>query len=244
MIFEDVSSIFAPTRANPVSQPPACQFDVQAQTRTGEIKFVTKTAPASDQFLRAFAVIGRGTVLETRRGVVAVEDLMPGDRVMTASGRAEILNWCGSVTLDPARLPGFGLVRVPVDAYGPGRPATDTVFGPGAMRVHRSPAVCARLRASAVLSPLVECADEGAMIPIAPTAPVTFFQLGFSRQTGLNVGGMEVASLFAAQPGLDQIIPAIRAPYLSMFPQYQNVGAAGRAMGPTLSRAEIDQLAA
>ncbi len=244
MIFDSASSISSPARPDPMPYAPDCVFEVLAQTRASAIQSVTRSAPASALFLRAFAVVGRGAVLETARGDVAIEDLMPGDRVMTSSGRAEALTWRGSVTLDPETSEDLRLTRVPVDAYGPGRPATDTVFGPGAMRVHRTTTLCARLGASAVMSPLVDCADEGAMIPITPVAPVAFFQLGFARQCGLKIGGVEIASLFAAQSGLDRIAPATRATYLSLFPQYLHFKAAGRAMGPTLSNDEIDQLAA
>jgi hypothetical protein len=245
MIFDTAAPAFLPDTTHPNLQPPVCRFEVIAHTRTGLVQSVARTAPGVGPFLAAFAVIARGAVLETTHGQVAIEDVTPGDRIMTSSGRVEQVNWRGSVTLDPGAMPEpLSLTRVPVDAYGPGRPATDTLFGPGAIRVHRAASVCARLSAKAVLSPLAEFADDGAMFPITPRAAVEFFQLGFARQSGLLIGGVEVASLYAAQPGLDRMTPTTRAAYQSLFPQFLHVEAAGRALGPTLSREELEQMAA
>ena len=61
-------------------------------------------APAIPAFEDAFGALGRGTILQTRHGPVAVEDLMPGDSLRLIDGSFAPLLWRGMMTItQPAR---------------------------------------------------------------------------------------------------------------------------------------------
>ncbi|MCJ2023444.1 Hint domain-containing protein [Methylobacterium sp. J-067] len=75
-----------------------------------------------------------GTLIRTSRGDVAVEDLVVGDRAVTASGALRPITWIGQRNLDGA---GKALphdqqpVRIRRGAFGPGLPARDLRLSPG-----------------------------------------------------------------------------------------------------------------
>ncbi len=72
--------------------------------------------------------------LLTARGEVAVEHLVEGDEVMTASGELRPAIWIGSRRVRPQSHPRpqeLNPVRVGKDAFGEGRPARDLRLSPG-----------------------------------------------------------------------------------------------------------------
>ena len=76
---------------------------------------------------------GRGTLIATLDGDVAVEDLREGDLVLTVSGEAKPLVWTGSRSVNVARHPRPENVR-PVcirrSAFSPNVPSRDLVVSP------------------------------------------------------------------------------------------------------------------
>ena len=76
---------------------------------------------------------GRGTIIATLDGDVAVEDLREGDLVLTVSGEAKPLVWTGSRSVDISRHPQPENVR-PVcirrSAFSPNVPSLDLVVSP------------------------------------------------------------------------------------------------------------------
>uniref|UniRef100_B0T7Q3 Hedgehog/Intein (Hint) domain-containing protein n=1 Tax=Caulobacter sp. (strain K31) TaxID=366602 RepID=B0T7Q3_CAUSK len=75
-----------------------------------------------------------GTRLTTARGAVAVEDLVEGDEVVTASGAARPVIWIGSRQVRCDRHPAPALVnpvRVRAGAFADGVPSRDLRLSPG-----------------------------------------------------------------------------------------------------------------
>ncbi len=76
---------------------------------------------------------GRGTIIATLDGDVAVEDLREGDLVLTVSGEARPLVWTGSRSVSVARHPRPDTVR-PVrirrSAFSPNVPSRDLIVSP------------------------------------------------------------------------------------------------------------------
>jgi hypothetical protein len=76
---------------------------------------------------------GRGTMISTLDGDVAVEDLREGDLVITVSGEAKPVTWVGSRAVNVARHPrpeNVRPVRVARSAFAPNVPSRDLVLSP------------------------------------------------------------------------------------------------------------------
>ena len=74
-----------------------------------------------------------GTRIETKQGRVAVEDLQPGDRVMTRDNGYQSIRWVGRRRLSAAELaaqPQLQPVRIAKGALGDGLPEVDMVVSP------------------------------------------------------------------------------------------------------------------
>ena len=75
----------------------------------------------------------RGTRIATPEGAVAVEDLQPGDLVLTAGGEASPVVWVGHRRVDCARHPEprkVWPVRIQAGAFGPSLPERDLLVSP------------------------------------------------------------------------------------------------------------------
>ncbi|NBO20777.1 MAG: hypothetical protein EBU97_02245, partial [Rhodobacteraceae bacterium] len=75
----------------------------------------------------------RGTCLDTTEGPVAVEDLHPGQMILTADHGPRPLAWVGHSRLEDAdlrQMPKANPVRIRAGAFGPGLPLRDLLVSP------------------------------------------------------------------------------------------------------------------
>lgn len=143
----------------------------------------------------AHAAFARGALVSTPRGPVAVEDLSPGDAIITAAGGAVPVVWIGSVTFRPDRSgDGVSLTRVMADAFGLGRPLANLVMGPGARLLSRPRQLRARLGAGGVLTPVHAMADGFHAIRMVSRQPVMLYHLALRRHAMIVVNGLETES--------------------------------------------------
>lgn len=103
-----------------------------------------------------------GTLIATPRGEVAVEDLAPGDLVVTADASAQPIVWTGGVTLnelDLARNPNLRPIRISAGALGDRVPARDLVVSPQHRMLIRSAIAGRMFGAEEVLVPACKLLD-------------------------------------------------------------------------------------
>ena len=121
-------------------RPQLRRYEISALLENGNISQTRQIAPALPLFEDAFCAFSRGSLIDTENGPVAIEDLQPGDRIMTTDGQAETLLWKGSTALVPGR-PGpsgrnLRLTRIMADAFGMQRPMSYVLAGPSARLLH------------------------------------------------------------------------------------------------------------
>ncbi|CAM2985530.1 Hint domain-containing protein [Paracoccus aminovorans] len=223
------------TDGNLVLLPPptsASQSEIDAVT-TKPIQSITLTDYVRSDFggldtsrygleAPAFVCFRNGTLILTTRGNVPVEDLRPGDMVVTRDHGPQPLRWIGSkqVTSDLLQLfHKMRPVRIRAGALGAGLPARDLhvsqqhrvlVGSKIAERIFGEPEV---LVAAKHLT-----AIEG--IEIDDSAEeLTYFHLLFDRHEIVCSEGAQTESLFTGPEALKSVSPEARAEILALFPE-------------------------
>lgn len=178
------------------NQPLMRKYEVAHLTKDNQIEDLTILAPANPTFESCFGAIARGGVVATDQGMLAVEDLLPGDMVKTVDNGFQPLIWKGSINLVPGQIDsGLGLLRIATDSFGAGHPMPDLVLGSYARTFHASDAIRRRLSREGAFVPVADLVDGIHVIEIRPVAAVRLYQLGFELHERVAVNGVEIETL-------------------------------------------------
>ena len=229
-----------PQRKKPLMR----KFEVAHLTPSGDFHETSRLAPALPAFEDAFAAIGRGAILPTDQGPRAIEDIWPGDTVLTVSHGPQQVLWKGGMTIVPgarnARPQMGSMTRVTADALGLGRPAPDVVLGPAARIVHRAPGIARLTGAETALVPVRDFIDQSQIIELMPIAPVHCYQLGFAAHCILGVNGLQLESLHPGAPHTLGLRSDMQALLLSLFPHFDTLADAGALHLPRIRLRDLD----
>jgi len=232
-----------PQRAKPVMR----KYEVTYLTEDRQIEEFSRIAPAAPPFEEAFAAIGRGAIVQTEMGPVAVEDLLPGDRVKTESNGFQTLRWRGTMTIVPGaknKRPEMGtMTRLTSDAMGFGKPGPDLVLGPSARVMHKAPGIKTLTGSEVAFVPVRDFIDGSSIIELKPVAPVHCYQLGFDHHERISVNGIEIETL---HPGLPHTIPMrqdMLMLFMSLFPHKQRLSDFETLLHPRLNLKDLDLFA-
>lgn len=233
-----------PQRAKPLTR----RYEVAYLSASGTLEQTTRLAPALPQFEDAFSAIARGTLITTDRGTVAIEDLMPGDRVLTMEAGPEPILWIGSMMLYPAgATPGFdsgGLVRITSDRFGYSRPHSDLMLGPSARLLHRHARVAEIIGSQAALAPVRGFVDGMGVIRVDPMSPVPVYHICLARHRTIRASGIEIET-FHPGPASDAMLDAeLMSLFLAFFPHIRKLEDFGPLAHPRLTRFETEALMA
>ena len=150
--------------------------------------FVYSGAPFSDagfKFTASVACFREGTRILTTRGNVAVEDLAPGDAVLTRDGTTRAVDWIGHRSIDCRRHPAphqVWPVRIARDAFATGVPARHLYLSPD----HAVLADGALVPAKYLVN--------GETIAQVPIDTVRYFHVALDRHAVLLAEGLPVES--------------------------------------------------
>jgi len=209
-----------------------------------DINDFTRIVPAMPAFEAAFASFARGTLMQTERGLIAVEDLLPGDRLRTVEDGFQTLLWRGGTMIVPQ---GEGqdpamrrLTRIAADALGIARPMSDLVLGPRARLSFRAPGIRKLTGQDSALIPARDFIDGINVIELTPPSPVQVFQLGFAAHYRILANGVEVESLHPGPAHALGLRGDLLDLYLSCFPHVADLAAFGPMTMPRLNKADLD----
>lgn len=200
-------------------------------TRRGEVEDAVRMVPGALLFREALGAVVHGAIVATTSGPVAVEDLVPGDEVLTTEGPRTLL-WKGSQTVAKtgrARL----LYRIPADALGLGRPMPDLLLGPGARILSRRGPYGAPTGGNAALVPISSLVDGMTAIEISPVSAVQTFHLGFEAHCAFAVNGVEIESVHPGKldPSIGEELVSL---YMGLFPHLSRAADFGPLTLPRL----------
>lgn len=233
-------------RARPVEHQPQAlrRYDLLWRAPTGEICETPHTAPALPVFEAAFNAFARGALIPTVAGPVAIEDLLPGDEVVTLDNGVQRVDWIGSMTLDTrgTRSPearAERLYRITADTFGLGRPAPDLVLGGGARYLLQAEALKSWLGTSRALAPITGMVDGVSVIEVTPISAVRSYHLALGRHSLIRVNGVDLESYHPGTSASGQLQGDLRARFMALFPHLDNLGDFGALAHPRLTPGDL-----
>jgi len=132
--------------------------------------------------------LAEGTRVLTLRGEQPVQDLRPGDRIITRDAGAQVLR-----RVSIRDLSGAAMTRLSPDSLGVGRPGADILLAPGQrilLRDWRAKALYGQAQAMVPVSRLI----DGQYIAEVKVTRLRVFELEFDRQHVIYAEGLELAS--------------------------------------------------
>jgi len=221
-------------------------FGVSVLLDDGSITDFDHRAPA-DLFLEDIcANVARGTVISTKNGGIAVEDLRPGDRIKTRDDGYKKLRWIGSCTLNNTAGEGGDAdnpLRIRADALGPLRPVQDLLVSPRFRILTNHPSCAALFGSSETLAPAVDLLDGDTIMRVHPAQGLTFYNLMFDRHQIIEANGLETESYHPGNFGVAVMSLEMQAHLRQLLPHLNgNLDAFGRTVRPVLKGFEAEVL--
>ena len=167
-----------------------------------------------------------GTLVETDEGRVPVEELMPGDRVLTRDRGYRTLRWVGTRHVCRATLlahPEFAPVRIARGALGGGLPERDMLVSPQ----HRMLVAGARAELLFGCSEVLVAARHLVGLPgiiWLPDTPVTYVHVLCDRHELVRADGCWSESFQPGDLSLGSMDAPQRAEILALFPELAGEG--------------------
>lgn len=203
-------------------------------TVTGE----TGTSSDTDTvIINILICVARGTVIATPAGPVPVEELCPGDLVLTADGRHEPIRWLGSRIVTSAELSAdtsLRPIRISAGAFGSGLPARDLRVSPQ----HRVLVTGWRAELlfgeESVLVPAKGLVDDHLVGVDYSAEEVQYFHLLFDRHEVILTEGLPTESFYPAPHSMGELDGPVRAEILRIFPELGGESAPFQPAAPGL----------
>lgn len=225
-IDDSVSGVFTPTNGSPpVAFGPGESMqlsDVLATYKTGSIAVSSGTLSGSignvsfeDFEALNFDIICfvRGTRIKTDQGEVAVEDLMPGDRVLTLDNGFQPVRWVGSSRR--AAVGRLAPVRIRAGVLGNER---DLLVSPQHRMVLRGWQASLMFGEAEVLVAAKALVND-TTIRIEEGGEVDYFHILFDRHEIIFANGAACESFHPGQQGWKALDDATRDEILDLFPE-------------------------
>lgn len=214
------------------------KYRILSLRNDGSIHETENIGPATAPFEAAFSAFARGTLIKTTTGPVAVEDLLPGMKIVTCEHGPMPLLWLGAMTLVPdaeGTVPqNRRITRIMGDALGMGRPMMDVMAGPGARLLSRPLGLRDSFGGEQVLTPARDLADGMSVVEITPAHPVTVFHIALRRHSTICAGGLEFESYHPGAGFERHMSQNMLSLFLSYFPHIHEAHQFGALSHPRL----------
>ncbi|MFA3918999.1 Hint domain-containing protein [Ruegeria hyattellae] len=237
-----------PAKLQSRSKPQLRRYEVSALIGKNNIAQTRHIAPALPLFEDAFCAFSRGSLVETDMGPLAIEDLLPGDRLIVQDGSAQEVLWKGSTTLIPGRPDLKGrvqsLTRIMADSFGMQRPMSGVIVGPAA-RLLATPGHLQSLSAGdQILTPIKEFVDGNNVVETSPPTPVEVFHLCLRRHSVIKVDGLQFETYHPGIHAVRVMSQAMRSLYLNLFTHVEKLTDFGPQILPRAGDGQYDAISA
>ncbi len=215
-------------------------------TKNGVVTF----ADGSQLFFNKFEQIicfTPGTLIDTPRGPVAVEDLRAGDHVLTRDHGYQPLVWTGRRDLpaaDVAAHPALAPVRIAAGALGPGLPSRDLQVSPRHRMLVSGARAALLFGEREVLVAAGDLVGQPGITRAEPAGDVGYVHVMCARHEILRAEGAWSESFQPAAGVVNALEEDVRAELLALFPALARPEGrrAFAPARPVLSPAEVRSL--
>lgn len=222
------------------------KYRIQSLRNDGSVHDTENLGPAIPAFEAAFSAFARGTLIKTAQGPVAIEDLIPGTKIITAEYGPMPLLWVGSMTLVPnadgITADNRRVTRIMGDALGMERPMMDVVAGPGARLLARPAGMRNSFGGEQVLTPARDLADGMNLIDMAPRHPLTVYHIALRRHATITAGGLDFESFHPGAGFERHLSRNMLSLFLSYFPHIREPRHFGTLSHPRLPLVSSERL--
>lgn len=201
-----------------------------------------RSLPDTPEVEAAVSSFARGAMLRGPRGPVAVEDLIPGDRVIVRGGGTAQIDWIGSRSYDAsAARPLF--YRVAAHAFGASGPEADILLGASAHILIDSPRCRDLVGDTLAFAPVSAFEDGHSVSAVVPPGDVTVYGIACRGQEAMMACGLPVESYHPARATGRSLTRTVLADMARLFPQTESGSGFGAPRIPYLTRSEAMSLA-
>ena len=181
--------------------------------------------PAADAPRRAGVIcFTPGTRIATPEGARRIEDLAPGDRILTKDNGAQQVLWTGSRRMTGARLyamPHLRPIRFRQGALGIGRPDGDLLVSPQHRMLVRGAAARALFNTDEVLVAAEDLVNDLSVTVDAHRRDVTYVHILLEHHQIVWANGLETESYHPSNTSLETIDPVQRAALFAAMPELE-----------------------
>jgi len=187
----------------------------------------------TDTVTITFTCFAAGTQVDTPSGARAIEDIAPGDPVLTRDRGAQPVRWIGARSLP--RPGALGAVVIGAGAMGND---AELRVSPGhriLIRGWRAQAICGEAEVLVAARDLI----NGDTIWQDTKTPVTYYHMLFDQHEIVSTSGVDSESYHPTTTGLKDLSPATRDEVLMLFPELaERPETYGPAARPTIGMAQ------
>lgn len=223
---------------------PRAPFELAWLNAQGNPEWQTRMLPLSPAVEAACANVARGTLISTPSGPTAIEDLIPGDEILSAAGNVTKIQWIGSRCIPEGTPPEDRppLYRVSVGAFGHDAPRHDLVLANGAAVLLKTPACRKLIGQDEAFAPITAFEDSFNVTRIAPVGEMTVYNLAFDAQEGIIANGLPVESFHPGRNTMQFLGDEVLRDMARMFPHLTSENTFGPQRTLHLSMTEARSL--
>lgn len=182
----------------------------------------TGTLDFEDTDVPCFAA---GTEISTAAGIIPVEQLKVGDRVITRDNGYQVVRWIGRAEVSARTLrhhPNLRPIRISKDALAPGLPHADLLVSPQHRILLRSKVAKRMFKTSEVLVPAVKLLAHPGVTRIDDCTPLVYYHFLFDKHEIVYANCAPAESLFLGQQALVAVGDAARQEIFGLFPELRD----------------------
>ncbi|WP_052245179.1 Hint domain-containing protein [Halocynthiibacter namhaensis] len=203
----------------------------------------TFSAPPSDyEDLPTYVCFTNGTMILTRYGQVAVEDLQVGDEVATMDNGYQPVRWIGSRELEATDLadhPNLKPIRIKAGALGLGLPESDLSVSPQHRVFIRSIVAQRMFGTDEILVPAKKLVDLDGIDVDQSASSVTYNHFLLQRHEIVFSNGAPTESMFTGTEALKSVSKAARREITALFPEIVSPDFSPRPVRPIQQREKV-----